>query len=216
MCPKCRYGDNRLVSVVLRLIAMRAIAVQLVIDKFLQQALSPHAFRRASSRPEGRVRSIFQPCVISESGSQRQQSMLASSTHLRSRIPGRDQKSLQLRLQPRANDVRRILRLLQQLRRDNHIGIHRPQAEPSISSPQLAAKLRARASDSHRRHQRCLHFFAELQQAVIGKTPQHESNISFRQRRRNIGNPFRKKTIVPQVCIRIKRHGCQKNYHRLA
>ena len=111
-----------------------------------------------------------------------------------------------MRLQTRTDDVRAILRLLQQLRGHDDIGVDGPQWNLQFlsrsASPSFGFAHRILIADD----QCGLHFVAEPQQAVPGKAAQHESDIFPGKVGGDIGNTLDKKTVVPQIRIRIKRH----------
>ena len=66
------------------------------------------------------------------------------------RIFRRDQKPRQLRLQAWPDNVRRVLRFLQQFRWNDHVGIDGPQRHFSFFAA-IRRQAQARASDFHRR-----------------------------------------------------------------
>jgi hypothetical protein len=97
------------------------------------------------------------------------------------RISGRDEKLLQVRLQPRTNDVSRVLRLSQQLGRHDHVGVYCPQRHPQFLCGGAAPCFGLAQWIFVPNDQRSFHFVAEARQAVLGKTAKHESDISFRE-----------------------------------
>src|SRR5689334_22340858 len=121
-----------------------------------------------------------------------------------------------MRLQAWTNNVRRILRLLQQFRRNDHVGVDRPERGAKLLGCNLAPALWLAHGIFVAHHKRWVHFIAEAQHTVLGKSAKDESNISPRKRIGNVGNALIEKTVVTQVRIGIKRNRSEENYNWFA
>lgn len=59
------------------------------------------------------------------------------------------------------------------------------------------------------------HLFAELDETVVGIRSQHKANIALCEIGCDIGNTVGKKSIVPEIGMRIERHGSEKHHYGL-
>ena len=134
---------------------------------------------------------------------------------LRLWITGQRQELLQPRLQTRTNDARRVLLLLQQFRRNDHVGIDRPERNSQFLCRALAPHARLAQWILITDYQRCIHFVAKIQQRMVGVAAKREANTSLVRALLDIRYSLRKKREVPQVRMRIERHRCKENDDRL-
>jgi hypothetical protein len=119
--------------------------------------------------------------------------------HPRHRLVRGHQELGQLPLDARTNRPRRVLLLLDQRRRNDHIGVDRPernaQIERELFTPRFGLPQRVLVADDGR----CAYLVDERKQPVMGVAPQHEADAPPPQAADNVGQAFDQKLIVAEV-----------------
>ena len=120
----------------------------------------------------------------------------------RMRVFVRHQVLRQQLVQPRPDRVRPVLRLLDQLRRDHHVRVHRPERNPDplrqVFAPLLRLPHRVLVAD----HKRRIHILEQPLMRLMRSAPHHKADVALRQVLFDVRKPLLQKHVVPQVGMR--------------
>ena len=133
---------------------------------------------------------------------------------LRLWIRGQNQELLEVLLQSGSNDERGVLFLLEQLRRDDDVSVHRPQRNLEFPGNRLAPTAGLANRILIANHECGPNFLTEFQQTMAGEATQNKADVAFLKRFGDIRNPLYQERIVPMIGRR-KWARCEKDDDRL-
>ena len=116
----------------------------------------------------------------------------------------------------RTHGARRVLLLLEQVGRHDHIGVDRPQrdTEPLGHSGAPGSRFSQRVLVTD--HHAGVNLVRECLDAVVGGESEDQSDPATGQRGLELGESLKEKLVVAVIPVRVERHRCQEDDHRLS